>query len=127
MYISICLGQQSKEQGEEEQVEELADNIDEAGQSTPILPSHTVIDMPAGATPWGESSACIESDFVMLFNDLQDAILRQSYNKSRYARILAKFEHGEVNEERAHDVEVAQDKANFEDKLAREEVNFQLQ
>ena len=37
------------------------------------------------------------------------------------------FECGKVNEERVHDMEVAQDKANIKDKLAREEVNFQLQ
>ena len=51
----------------------------------------------------------------MLFNDLQDAILRQSYNECRYARVWAKFGHGHVNEERAHYTEVAQDKANFKD------------
>ena len=63
----------------------------------------------------------------MLFNDLQDGILRNSYNKCRYARIWAEFEHDEVHEERAHDAKVTQDKANFENKLAREEANFQLQ
>ena len=63
-------GGQSQEQEEEEQVEELADNHSEAGQNTPTLPSHTVIDMPPGAAPWGESSVGIQSDFVMLFNDL---------------------------------------------------------
>ena len=55
------------------------------------------------------------SDFVMLYNDLQDAILRQSYNEHKYARIWGGFEHGEVNEERVHNAEIAQDKANFED------------
>ena len=63
----------------------------------------------------------------MLFNDLQDAILRQSYNECRYVRIWAGFEHVEIYEERAHDAEATQGKANFKDKLAREEVNFQLQ
>ena len=44
----------------------------------------------------------------------------------RYARIWTQFEHGEVDEERVHDAEVAQDKAYFEDKLARKEANFQI-
>ena len=63
----------------------------------------------------------------MLYNDLQDGILRKSYNKCKFARIWDEFEHGEVKEERAHNVEVTQDKAHFEDKLARDEAHFQLQ
>ena len=60
----------------------------------------------------------------MLHNYLQDTVHRQSYNKHKYARIWDELEHGEVNEERVHNVEVTQDKANFENKLAREAANF---
>ena len=118
---------QSQEQKEEEQVEELADSCNKAGQNTPAPSSYTIADMSPGAAPQGKSSAGIQNNFVMLFNDLKDAILRQSYNEHRYVRIWAGLEHGEVNEERVLDVEVTQDKANFEIKLAREEAYFQLQ
>ena len=38
----------------------------------------------------------MQSNFGMLFHDLQDAVVRQSYNKCKYVRIRDKFEHGEV-------------------------------
>ena len=91
-------------------------------RSTLTPPSHTVIDVTSGVASWGKSPG-----FVILYNDLKDTILRQYYNEPKYARMWNEFEHGEANEERAHNVEVAQDIANFEDRLAREEANFQLQ
>ena len=75
--MHLDLGGKSQEQEEEEQVEELADNCNIGGQNIPALPTHTVVDMPPGAAPQGRSSAWIHSDFVMLLNDLQDAILMQ--------------------------------------------------
>ena len=116
-----CHQRKSQEQKEEEQVEELASNHDEAGQNTLAMPSHTVVDIALGVVPQGELS-----DFVMLYNDLQDAVLRQSYKEHKHMRILDKFECGEVSEERAHNTEVAQDIVNFKEKLAREEANFKL-
>ena len=113
---------QNQEQKEEEDVEELANNHNESGQNTLALLSYTVVDITSGVAPQDETS-----DFVTFYNNLQDAVLRQSYNECKYARIWDEFEHGDVNEERAHNAEVIQDKASFEDKLAREEANFQLQ
>ena len=46
---------------------------------------------------------------------------------AKYERMWGEFEHGEVNEERAYDEEVTQDKVNFKDRLTKEEANFQLQ
>ena len=63
----------------------------------------------------------------MLYNDLQGAILRQSYNKCKYVRMWEEFEGGEVNEKRVYDAEVTQDKAKFKGRLAKKEANFQLQ
>ena len=60
----------------------------------------------------------------MLYKDLQDTVLRQPYNECKYVKMWDEFEHGEVDEERAHDIEVVWNKANFKDKLAKEEANF---
>ena len=62
---------QSQEQEEEEQVDELADNHDEAGQNTPTLPNHTVVDIPHVLHLKVSHHQRYRVDFVMLFKDLQ--------------------------------------------------------
>ena len=74
----------------------LDNDHDEGGCSTLAPPGHTVMDITSGVVPQGESW-----DFVMLYYDLQGAILRQSYNQCKYVRMWDEFEHGEVDEERA--------------------------
>ena len=49
VYNTPLLGGQSQVQEDEEQVEELADNGDEAGQNTSTPPSHIVVNMSPGA------------------------------------------------------------------------------
>ena len=76
----------------QEQEEVLVNDCDKVGQNTLTPPSHTVLNITSGVVSWGESA-----EFITLYNDVQDPILRQSYNGCKYVMMWDEFEHDEVN------------------------------